>query len=149
VPTSFGKVLQVIQADSSTSTTVTSTSYTDTTLSATITPSAATSKILVIVSQNTDIYRSLANAFGKVQLLRDSTSIFDTAGSNGRAFGWENTFNSYNSNQWTWPITYLDSPSTTRATTYKTQGAASYAGPTVVFQNSSAKSTITLMEIGA
>lgn len=144
-----GKVLQVVQATSSTSTSVTSTTFTDTTLSASITPSATTSKILVLVSQNTQIYRSLANAFGKIRIMRDATSVFDMTASNDRAFGWENTFNSYNEHWWTIAMNYLDSPSTTSATTYKTQGAVNASGPTVVFQNSSAKSTITLMEIGA
>jgi len=46
-----GKVLQVVYGSTSTSTTVSSTTYTDTTLSATITPSSATSKVLVLVSQ--------------------------------------------------------------------------------------------------
>ena len=42
-----GKVLQVVQATTSTETTVSTTSYTDTGLSATITPTSASSKILV------------------------------------------------------------------------------------------------------
>lgn len=144
-----GKVLQVVQATSSTSTSVTSTTFTDTTLSASITPSATTSKILILVSQNTQIYRSLANAFGKIRIMRDSTSVFDMTASNDRAFGWENTFNSYNEHWWTIAMNYLDSPVSTSAITYKTQGAVNTSGPTVTFQNSSAKSTITLMEIGA
>jgi hypothetical protein len=144
-----GKVLQVVQADSSTSTSVTSTTFTDTTLTASITPSSTNSKVLILVSQNTQIYRSLANAFGKIRIMRDSTSVFDMTGSNDRAFGWENTFNSYNEHLWTIAMNYLDSPASTSAITYKTQGAVNTAGPTVVFQNSSAKSTITLMEIGA
>lgn len=144
-----GKVLQVVQATSSTSTSVTSTTFTDTTLSATITPSATTSKILILVSQETQIYRSLANAFGKIRIMRNSTSVFDMTGTNDRAFGWENTFNNYNEHWWTIAMNYLDSPSSTSAITYKTQGAVNASGPTVVFQNSSSKSTITLMEIGA
>ena len=149
VPTSFGKVLQVVQATSSTSTSVTSTTFTDTSLTASITPSASTSKILVLVSQNTQIYRSAGNAFGKIRIMRDATSVFDMTASNDRAFGWENTFNAYNEHWWTIAMNYLDSPSTTSATTYKTQGAVNASGPTVTFQNSSAKSTITLIEIGA
>ena len=45
-----GKVLQVVQATYSTATTIASTTYTDTGLSLSITPSDATSKILVIAN---------------------------------------------------------------------------------------------------
>jgi hypothetical protein len=44
------------------------------------------------------------------------------------------------------PIQYLDSPSTTSATTYKIQGAS---GGTGTFQRLGFKSNIILMEIGA
>ena len=47
-----GKVLQVVFASTTTSTTVASTTFTDTTLTANITPSSASSRILAIVSQN-------------------------------------------------------------------------------------------------
>jgi hypothetical protein len=50
-------------------------------------------------------------------------------------------------------IQYLDSPSTTSATTYKMQGGCSQqpggATVTVTFQNESSISSITLLEIGA
>ena len=51
---SFGKVLQVVQATSSTSTNRTATSYGDTTLTGSITPSATGSKVLVLISQIMD-----------------------------------------------------------------------------------------------
>jgi hypothetical protein len=47
-----GKVLQVVYGDTTTSTTIASTSYADTGLSASITPSSATSKVLVFCAQN-------------------------------------------------------------------------------------------------
>jgi hypothetical protein len=49
-PAGGGKVLQVVSAVTTTSTTISTSSMTDTTITATITPSAATSKILVLVS---------------------------------------------------------------------------------------------------
>jgi hypothetical protein len=47
-----GKVLQVVQATNSTAAANSTTTYADTNLTASITPSAATSKVLVIVHQN-------------------------------------------------------------------------------------------------
>jgi hypothetical protein len=44
--------------------------------------------------------------------------------------------------------TYLDSPATTSATTYKLQGKNGSASDTVYFNNAGT-STITLLEIGA
>jgi hypothetical protein len=46
-------------------------------------------------------------------------------------------------------VTYLDSPATTSATTYKTQQAAGLASGTCFTQADAENSTITLMEIGA
>ena len=47
-----GKVLQVVYGSYATETTTTSTTYTDSGLSVSITPSATTSKVLVLTSQN-------------------------------------------------------------------------------------------------
>ena len=55
-----GNVLQVVAATESTGVTTTSQSYQDTGLSASITPSATSSKILVIVSQNIRVHRNNA-----------------------------------------------------------------------------------------
>jgi hypothetical protein len=47
-------------------------------------------------------------------------------------------------------LQYLDSPSTTSATTYKTQFNGTYSSPgTATAQSNSTYSTIILMEIGA
>ena len=70
-----GKVLQVVNATYSTSTTITSSSYTDTGLSASITPSSATSKVLVLVSQRLSTYRAVGQAGAGYQLLRGATVI--------------------------------------------------------------------------
>ncbi len=52
---SGGKILQVVTGTTTTDTAVTSTSYTDSTLSASITPSATSSKILILVSQTISV----------------------------------------------------------------------------------------------
>ena len=146
--TSFtaGKVGQVVQASTSTAVNVASTSVADTGLTVNITPTATTSKVLVQVNQNilTDIDTELGNS--KIKLLRDSTTAIDfttniarvEAGSSSAVkFGNLTTFS------------FLDSPSTTSETTYKTQGAISSTSNngTARFQNSSVPSIITVMEI--
>jgi hypothetical protein len=146
-----GKVLQVVQATTSTETTVSTTSYTDTGLSATITPTSASSKILVLTCQAARASGSGIEETGLViRLVRGSTAIFNDSNSN------MNLRLQINNITATMGITsylnynYLDSPATTSATTYKTQGAARTNSMDAVFQTGSTMaSTIILMEIGA
>jgi hypothetical protein len=146
-----GKVLQVIQATSTTSTTTTSTSYSDTTLSASITPSSATSKVLIIFTQSMFIDSLTGSAENgmAIKLLRASTDIVTLSPEVFRIF------NYYSGNRVDTQLsaiqsyTYLDSPSTTSATTYKTQFRSTQSGKTVAANYSSCPSSIVLMEIGA
>ena len=144
--TGFGKVGQVVQASTSTAVNVASTSVADTGLTVNITPTATTSKVLVQVNQNilTDIDTTAANS--KIKLLRGSTTVIDfttniarveAGGASSAKFGNLTTFS------------FLDSPSTTSETTYKTQGAISSTSNngTARFQNSSVPSVITVTEI--
>jgi hypothetical protein len=137
-----GKVLQVVSATYSTNVTNTTGTFADTGLSASITPSATTSKILVLVSQN-GCYRDGQTGVG-LKLLRGSTDILlfaqyagYNAGSSGRGVVSGIA------------TTYLDSPATTSSTTYKTQLANPEPSGTVGVQGYSCVSTITLLEIGA
>jgi hypothetical protein len=143
-PAGGGKVLQVVQGTTTTATTVTSGAYTDTTLTATITPTSATSKVMVVIAQ---YYKSTSagsgSAYGfQIKALRGATQIggayFDYL--SGLAGGTYNKFGMFN-------FSYLDSPATTSATTYKTQ-LRNEVG-TVVAQIDSQMSTILLLEIGA
>jgi len=144
-----GKVLQVVQGTTTTSTTVASTTYADTTLTATITPTSATSKILVLFAQHAYAYRATqAVGFG-IRLMRGATSIYDIGAPltlnmlavGATAVDFETVANG----------SYLDSPATTSATTYKTQGKVSSTANSgeSVFQQAGGISTITLLEIGA
>lgn len=138
-----GSILQVVSATTSTAVSSTSTSFADTGLTATITPTKSTSKILVIVNQN-NLYKtgvSLYNAVS-VRLLRGATNISSFAINVGYTGTATDNIVSAGAN-------YIDSPATTSATTYKTQFAANVAGQTVEVQNGSAMSTITLLEIAA
>ncbi len=147
-----GKVLQVVQATTTTSTTSTSTTWADTGLSASITPSSASSKILVITAQSFRITTSGTFTYGGFRLQRDSTNIFGSAQANSPTNSVLYTSNSsgveFNN---VWNFSYLDSPATTSATTYKTQQAIQTAisSNTIISQFSSMPSSIILLEIGA
>jgi len=150
-PAGGGKVLQVVNATTTTAVNITTTTQTDTGLTATITPTLNTSKILVLVNQTVAVERSAGNNTGvKQTLLRGATVIGGT--STSRALSVGDIVNA-SAVYFTGIIPYsiLDAPATTSATTYKTQGSVP-AGPgadTVNFQPASIVSSIVLLEIGA
>jgi hypothetical protein len=142
-----GKVLQVVYGSTTTPTSVNTTTYTDTSLSASITPSATTSKVLVIT--NLEFYMDINTTNKKMstRLVRGSTTVFtdDTGSSSGITALGSSAVGQYNRTA----IVYLDSPSTTSSTTYKVQGAGNTASGSLNFQEGNAPSSIILMEIGA
>lgn len=145
-----GSVLQVVSASYSTETSNNTTTYADTGLSASITPTSATSKILVIVSQQgkTDLTASGFQGAG-LRLLRGATVVFTNARNIGinAAVG----VASRSATESTNILQYLDSPATTASTTYKTQfntAVTANSGYALV-QVDNNPSTITLMEIAA
>jgi len=138
------RVLQVVYGSTSTSTSSSTTAYADTTLTASITPSATSSKVLVIVNQ-TGIYKSAGNAANGVnlKLLRGATNLGSLALAAGyTATAIENIGTSVGAS-------VLDSPATVSATTYKTQFANQTAAASVGVQTLGTLSTIILMEISA
>lgn len=143
-PAGGGKVLQVVQGTTSTAATVTSnTTFLDTNLTATITPSATSSKILIMTSQDLFKEATTNNAIN-YRLLRGSTAIVDYPNA---GILWQDTTARLEVLQ---TIVYLDSPNTTSATTYKTQFKNYLSGGTAVAQPDSNRSSfIILMEIGA
>jgi hypothetical protein len=139
-----GKVLQVVSANTTTQTSNSTTTLADTTLTATITPTSATSKVLVLVSQN-GLHRSSNSSNNAlfISLLRGSTvisQIMDTGLYTDTALLLTGFSASAN---------YLDSPATTSATTYKTQFRQRITGAEVRVQSQSDMSSIVLLEIGA
>lgn len=115
-----GSILQVVQSSTSTQVSVSTTSYTDTGLSASITPSSSSNKILVIVDQDYQVSRTASGLGGGMKILRDSTTIHEPISDAGGPFdvyygGITNVFGRI-------AITKLDSPSSTSSITYKTQG---------------------------
>ena len=137
-----GKVLQVVNATYSTQVSTTSASYTSSGLTASITPTSASSKILVIFSAQ--VFLTSATATSKFQLYRNGSSV--------RPF--EYTAYAGTSPLMTYPTClYLDSPSTTSSTAYTVYFNSNSGSINVIFNytdaNGTPVSTITLMEIAA
>jgi len=139
-------VIQVVNATYSTTTSTTSLTFQDTGLSATITPKFATSKILIIWAIN-GCYSSLGSGI-ETNLVRTSTQIVYTENLAAREGTGVDDAGSGTSGG-----TYLDSPATTSATTYKCQYRSRNGSQsvTVQFTGSGGASTsmMTLMEIAA
>jgi hypothetical protein len=134
-----GSVLQVVNATYGVGTNNNTTTYADTGLTATITPTSASSKILILINQS-GINNDTANSGTTVQLLRSSTSLIVFAAFYG--YGLTQYVSSASSS-------YLDSPATTSATTYKTQFKRGTGSGFSYVQDNGSVSTITLMEIAA
>ena len=139
-----GAVLQVVTATYSTTTSNSTSTYADTGLTATITPTSATSKILIFVyhPENTKSNGNANNDIG-INLLRNGTQIalisYDL-GYTGTAI------NLYFSAAGS----YYDSPASTSALTYKTQFRNTFGNAaSATVQQNNVPSTITLMEIAA
>ena len=146
-------VRQVVSATTSTEVVVASTTFTDTTLTASITPSSTSSKILVLICQSYNYSISAAAQGFGIKILRGSTVILDPLSDSGGPFAYyTNTSGSWGKASYS----LLDSPSTTSSVTYKTQGRpynTSNSG-TAKFQfndssGSKAASFIQLLEIAA
>jgi hypothetical protein len=135
-----GSVLQVVTGSTATSATSTTGIYADTGLSATITPTSSSNKILVVVNQQGCQKYSTNTGLG-LKLFRGSTELVKFEGQFGINQG-TNDFNGGGNG-----VTYLDSPSTTSAIIYKTQFNNRNSAGSVGVQADSATSTITLIEI--
>lgn len=137
----LGKIGQVLRNNYSTEVTSSSTTFADTGLSLSITPSSTSSKILVLVSQNMVIYDGVSNStLGKVQVVRNSTSLTTTFGICNRYPATDFSYNQIS-------MYVLDSPSTTSSVTYKTQFAVEAGSSVRVQYANTAQSYITLMEV--
>jgi hypothetical protein len=155
---SSGKVLQVVSATKTDTSSSTSQTFADVSgLSVTITPTATSSKILVIAQVSMSGQAATTGAF--MRILRDSTAIAvgDTAGSRTPATG-DVTAGDNNGGSFT-AGTHLDSPNTTSSTTYKVQFRRSGTNGTAYINRSHNDtdtgaisrlvSSITVLEIGA
>ena len=148
----FGKILQVVSVVDSTDVTVNNQTFTDTGLTASITPASTSSKVLITV--NTAILVSgTASAYAGIKLLRGSTDIFDPMATNATGpFG--HGFNSSAGALYGFhTMQFLDSPNSTSQQSYKTQfrnyssSGSMYAQVNVGSSNNDGKSVMTLMEV--
>jgi hypothetical protein len=135
-----GSVLQVVNATYSSTTSSSSSTYADTGLTATITLSSTSSKVLVIVDQ-AGLAKQTNDANINLKLLRSGSDLAIVT--SGAGYTGTTTPN-YVGNS---GISYLDSPASISALTYKTQIASANNNASVVCQVNSSVSTITLMEI--
>mgnify|MGYP001202796385 CR=1 FL=1 len=156
---SLGKTLQVVSSTLTTSNSVSisGNTFQDIGLSASITPSSSSNKILVFYSVHTNGpsgYRSAQ------RLLRGSTVVGEssTQGSRASVSTAQGNIQSDNSHMTNLMMNFLDSPSTTSSTTYKVQGHVESNGTMYInrqadsgdsFSKYRPVSTITLMEIAA
>tara|TARA_R100001594_G_scaffold59140_1_gene93088 strand:- start:257 stop:832 length:576 start_codon:yes stop_codon:yes gene_type:complete len=147
-----GAILQVVFADTNTEVNHNSTNWEDIGLSAAITPTATSSKILCLAQVQARLFighSNTDNAFA-LQLLRGSTAIQTTAGSYQVGYNHIQVFNTTSETSYMVPVNHLDSPSTTSATTYKIQGKNrdSEGVNAVHFQDDGKYySTLTLLEV--
>lgn len=130
-----GEILQIVSAIKTDTSTITSTTMTDIPgLSIAITPSSATSMVLIMTACNFGTSNS-AQAF--LNLLGDGTPLLigDAAGSRISSTQGMHIEGAGANNTNSVSITYLDSPATTSAVTYKLQ-ASCQSGLSVDFNRS-------------
>ena len=133
-----GKILQIVSTTDNS--TVTATGTVQELLNISITPSATTSKVLILASATCQCVPS-TNVYGVLHLYRGNTSgtaLFNTSA------GQNSSFYNYVS----MVINYLDSPSTTSATTYTT-GINRNSGGTSSVSSDGNTYTLMALEVGA
>jgi hypothetical protein len=143
-PAGGGKVAQVVSVTTTSSNSTTSSTYQDCSgLTATITPTAATSKVMIFIQANLNGFYAGDNSCQFDLAINGAGSvIYDL----GRTNWWEENTSTNKRFFTTIPLMYLHSPATTSATTYKLQMRQRFGG-TVSFNDQTNISSITLMEI--
>lgn len=147
IPTlGFGKVLQVVMETTSTAVSlVGDTNWTNTGFSASITPSSASSKILVFVSHPYLVYATGTTAAASIRLMRGATALTNPDKSRISAGGASGNLNT----RGRWTLPYLDSPASTSLVTYSTQFACYSTNDRIFVQESSVDvATFILVEVG-
>ncbi len=144
---SSGAVVQVKSATTSTSASTTTGTPIDTNLSVSITPTSASNRILVFITQQMAAESSAATPEPAtvLQLVRNSTVIWNGGGQYGfyffkNASGRTELRHIVNAS-------FSDNPATTSAITYKTQFGTGASNVTATVQAMSSTSTITVMEV--
>jgi hypothetical protein len=141
---SGGKILQVVSATDNTATSTTSTSYVTTGLSATITPTSATSKVLILVqmwasnSSNTHeaVFTVFRGTVAGTNLGQASNGLHALWSLGGAIYG---VFNAV----------HLDSPATTSSQEYTAAFRVVNSSSTSQTSGGSAVASMILMEVSA
>jgi hypothetical protein len=130
-------VLQVVNATYSTTTNTSSSSYVTSGLTASITPTSSSNKILILVS-----FPCTTNDTGR-QL---TYTLYKNNTTNLTSSGYGQLFSNVGNLQGVGSLSVLDSPATTSSTTYTVYFQSTTGGSVTMFHNS-LTGTITLMEI--
>ena len=142
-----GNILQVVNGETSSQVSISTTSYVDSGLTATITPSSSTSKVLVLIDQSCQWTNASGGSGGiGIRVLRDSTIISEPQST---SVPLSDYIASATQHYFRYTSTILDSPATTSAVTYKTQGRLAGSASASFQAGSTTKGTsrIVLMEV--
>ena len=151
-----GKILQVVQTTKTDISSIQSQTFTDVPgMSVTITPTSASNKILVMFSISVG-----TTSYGMINLVRGSTDIFKGTSNSNRIDCTVAAITQNNYECETYSHTFLDSPNTTSATTYKLTVALPHNPSYIMYVNSVSTdandnyiatpvSSITVMEVAA
>ena len=151
-----GNIIQVVSTTKTdTTSTNTSGSFTDISgMSVSITPSSTSSKILILISLGSISSNASGIAVG-FKLLRDSTAVGNSSSTSGRS-GFTNIYTGGGTGDEyiiSASHSFLDSPSSTSALTYKIQwknsSGTTYLNRYHANDDNSGSSTITVMEVAA
>jgi len=132
------RILQVVNATTSTPTSATIAAFVDSTLTVTITPQSNTSKIFVMVNQSLFV-----DTAGNIAVLRLSRGATVLQSQNSPIFSSGGNIAGNGS------FMFLDSPATTSATTYKTQISINTGAGSVTAQINNNPANITVFEVSA
>jgi hypothetical protein len=135
-----GKVLQVVTATTTTNTSTTSTSFVTTALSASITPSSDSNKILIQILGGS--FYNVTAGYGCI-----ATIFRDTTETSGQSYGIGNTWSATARIQVPATLGIYDSPSTTSSITYSLRIKSESASGTAQYIPNADLGTIILMEI--
>lgn len=133
------RIMQIVYASTTTAASSTSSTYATTNLAASITPSATSSKVLILANVQTS--SNAVAQFTGLRIFNGTTAIL----TNNRAL-MQPAAGDLGS---MCSLLYLDSPATTSAITYTIQFARNNGAGTSTVQNNSDPSTIILCEVSA
>lgn len=140
IPT--GKIIQIVHAHTATIVSSTSNTYVDSSLTASITPSSSSNKVIVVINQS--FAKFDANTWGNVKVLRGSTDIGGVIPARGLLYtgGTDQIYGGMCFN-----YNFQDSPSSTSSVTYKTQFNNNQGTGSFKAQPDSSQSYMLLMEV--